>query len=723
MITQSRCGWSFTPSVLALAIAAAALPPAAAHAQDGSAGNDKVEELGAIEVSVDALPNSGTAPIDGYAADTTVTGTKTATAITETPQSISTVTADEIRDQNAANLAEVLRYTAGARGETFGFEPRTTFLRIRGFDVATSGIFRDSLKLSNPDFAGGYSLEPYGAERIDVLKGPSSVLYGQAGPGGLVNYVSKRPTFDSRREVRLEAGSNELRQGQFDISGAVNDSDTLALRLVGLVRDSETQVDFVDDNRKYLAPSLTWQPTDATRFTVLAHLQYDDTQPSQRYPLQGTLEPNPNGSIPDNRFTGEPGYDEYERRETAVGYEFEHRISDRVTLRQNVRNYRNDVDDRTIYTTGLQADQRTITRSRFDSFGRIDGLNLDNQVEFGFDTGAADHTVLVGLDHQDVDVHSTQFFGAASDLDIFDPQYGAPIADAPIFKDQEGELKQTGVYLQDQIRLDRWTVSLGGRFDTARTETVDNLTATTASRDDEEFSGRAGVTYRFDNGLAPYLSYMESFLPTTGTNSNGEPFAPETAHQFEVGIKYQPVVSTLVTLAWFDLTRKDYLTTNPVSFLSEQQGEARSRGVELEARTRVLQGLDLIASYTYTDAEITKTSNPVEEGEPLEYTPEHEASLWSKYSFHGGPLHGLGLGAGVRYIGERYGALFNGPNDTLEVPDVTLVDAAITYDIGQVSLGLHAQNLLDKEYVATAFDSSATYGLRREVSGSVTYRF
>ncbi|CAN0601762.1 unnamed protein product, partial [Ectocarpus sp. 12 AP-2014] len=206
-------------------MATAALVPAAAHAQDGPVRDDKVEELGAIEVSADALANSGTAPIDGYAADTTLTGTKTATAITETPQSISTVNADEIRDQNAANLAEVLRYTAGARGETFGFEPRTTFLRIRGFDVATSGIFRDSLKLSNPDFAGGYSLEPYGAERIDVLKGPSSVLYGQAGPGGLVNYVSKRPTFDSRREIRLEAGSNQLRQGQFDLSGAVNDSD------------------------------------------------------------------------------------------------------------------------------------------------------------------------------------------------------------------------------------------------------------------------------------------------------------------------------------------------------------------------------------------------------------------------------------------------------------------------------------------------------------------
>lgn len=704
------------PSGLALAIAGCLLS-SVLQAQETD-----VEELDAIEVSADAS-NSGTTPIDGYAADTTVTGTKTATAITETPQSITTVTADEIKDQNAANLGEVLRYTAGARGETFGFEPRTTFLRIRGFDVATSGIFRDGLKLSNPNFAAGYSLEPYGAERIDVLKGPSSILYGQAGPGGLVNYVSKRPTFDTRREVRVEAGTNELVQGQFDISGAVNDSDTLALRLVGLVRDSETQVDFVDDDRKYLAPSLTWQPTDATRFTVLAHWQYDDTQPSQRYPLQGTLEPNPNGKIPDNRFTGEPGFDNYERRENALGYEFEHIINDQVTVRQNVRNYRNDVDDQTIYATSLLPDQRTITRARFDSFGRIDGLNLDNQVEIGFNTGAADHTVLVGLDHQDIDVSSRQFFGAASNLDIFDPQYGAAVAEAPIFKDEEGELKQTGVYLQDQIRWDRWTLSLGGRYDNARSETLSNLSGTTASRDDEEFSGRAGVTYRFDNGLSPYISYMESFLPTTGTDANGQPFAPETAHQYEVGVKYQPTSRTLVTVAYFDLTREDYLTTNPTSFLSEQKGEARSRGVELEARGQLAMGLELIASYAYTDAEITEASNPVEEGEPLEYTPEHEASLWSKYGFNGGPLHGLSLGAGVRYTGDSNGALFNGPNSQLEVPSVTLVDASITYDIGEVALGLHAQNLLDKEYVATAFDSSATYGLRREVTGSVTYRF
>ncbi|HCA10334.1 MAG TPA: TonB-dependent siderophore receptor, partial [Marinobacter adhaerens] len=498
------------PSGLAVAIAGVLASPIL-YAQEAN-----ITELDAIEVSADAAEPSGTAPSDGYTAEATVTGTKTTTNVVETPQSISTVTADQIEDQNAANLGEVLRYTAGARGETFGFEPRTTFLRIRGFDVATSGLFRDNLKLANPGFAAGYSLEPYGAERIDVLKGPSSVLYGQAGPGGLVNYVSKRPTFDTRREVRVEAGTNDLVQGQFDISGAVNDSDTLAVRLVGLVRDSETQVDFVNDDRKYLAPSLTWQPTDATRLTVLAHWQYDDTQPSQRYPLQGTLEPNPNGPIPDNRFTGEPGYDAYERRESAIGYEFEHRINDQIVLRQNVRDYRNDIDDQTIYTTGLLADQRTITRSRFESFGRIDGLAMDNQLQLTAQTGSAEHTVLVGLDHQDIDVSSRQFFGAASNLDIYDPVYGAPVPDAPLFKDEDGQLKQTGIYLQDQIRVDRWTVSLGGRYDVARSETLNNLTGATASREDEAFTGRAGASYQFANGFAPYVSYMESFLPTTG---------------------------------------------------------------------------------------------------------------------------------------------------------------------------------------------------------------
>ena len=708
---------TFQPSALALAIAGSLLPFSAA------AQEEPVTELRAIEVSADEAPETGTAPIDGYTPQATVTGTKTATDITETPQSISTVTADEMRDQNAANLGEALRYTAGVRGETFGFEPRTTFLRIRGFDVATSGLFRDNLKLANPGFAAGYSLEPYGAERIDVLKGPSSVLYGQAGPGGLVNYVSKRPTFETRREVRVEAGTNELLQGQFDLSGSVNDSDTLALRLVGLVRDSETQVDYVNDDRKYLAPSLTWQPTDDTRLTVLAHWQYDDTQPSQRYPQEGTLDYNPNGEIPDNRFTGEPGYDEYTRRESAIGYEFEHRLSDQVTVRQNVRDYRNDVDDRTIYTTGLEADKRTITRSRYDSFGRVDGLNLDNQIEVKARTGFAEHTVLAGIDHQDVDVTSRQYFIAASDLDIFDPDYGAPVPDAPLYGSKDSELKQTGVYLQDQVGIKQWTVTLGGRFDRARTTTVNNMTGAITQVSDEAFSGRAGVTYEFDNGLAPYLSYMESFLPNVGTDANGNAFEPETAHQYEAGVKYQPTPRTLLTLAYFDLTRENYLTTNPSTYADEQKGEANSQGVEVEARGRVFQNLELIASYTYTDAEITSASNPVEEGEPLEYTPEHEAALWGKYAFHGGALNGLGLGAGVRYIGKSYGALFNGNNETLEVPSVTLVDASVTYDLGLVSLGLHAQNLLDKKYVATAFDSSATYGTRREVTGSLTYRF
>lgn len=714
---------AFKRAPLASAIITALfITPAMAQEAD----EDRAIELPSIDVTAEAGREAAVAPVDGYVAERSTTGTKTGTPLIETPQSVSVVSSEQLEDQAVSDLGEALRYTPGVRGEIFGFEPRLTFLRIRGFDATETGLFRDNLKLSNPGFAVGYNLEPYGAERIEALRGPASVLYGQASPGGLINYVSKRPTFEPVREVGMEVGNDDHRQAYFDIGGANPHNDTLALRLTGLIKDSDTQVDFVEDDRVYFAPALTWQPSPDTSLTLLTHYQEDETKSSQRLPAEGTLEPNPFGDIAVDRFLGEPDVDRYERDEWALGYEFSHDFNDNLTLRQNLRRYSNEVDDITVFTSALQADKRTISRSLFESFGDVDGLNVDTQLQLNAATGPVGHKVLLGIDYQDVDSSSVQTFGAAPDLDIFDPVYGSPVSDAPVFKDTDSDLEQLGVYLQDQIRFRNWALAVGGRYDTADVKVDDNLAGTEDSRDDDEFSGRVGLVYLSDIGLAPYASYSESFLPLAGTDTEGKAFEPETAYQYEVGLRYQPGASnSYISVAYFDLTREDFITSDPVTFIDFQQGEANSTGVEIEARGSFDFGLDLIATYTYTDAEVKESVVAEEEGEQLALVPEHEASVWADYTLQTTQFRGLGFGLGVRFIGDRVGDTSGAEND-IELDDQTLVDAAIHYTYKDLRLAINAHNVFDEEYAATAFSAGqdfSNYGETRTLTGSVTYNF
>jgi len=516
-------------ALLPLGAALNGMAMAADQPTKAQAAEKKEITLPAVKVKATRDNKSG-----NYKAGSSTVGTKTDTPLIETPQSISVITSDQMEAQNVSTMAEALRYTPGVQSETFGFEPRTTFIKIRGFDATETGLYRDGLKLSNPGFAVGYSLEPYGAERVEVPRGPASVLYGQASPGGLVNYVSKRPTFDPFREIKFEAGTYDRFQGELDVGGALDERKTLAYRVTGLVRDSETQVDFIKDNRIYVAPALTWKPSDDTTLTFLSHYQKDDTKPSQRLPAEGTLRSNANGKIPTNRFTGEPNVDQYSREEFAVGYALEHRVNDAVTLRQNTRYYNNEVDDRSIYTTALLADQRTISRALYESFGKVHGFNLDNQAQFKFSTAMLDHTLLSGLDFQHVGSNSLQTYGAAPNLDIFNPVYGATVASAPVFKNEDVTQNQIGLYLQDQVKFgEHWRATLGGRYDRADSVTKNLLTNKSTTQDDNALTGRAGLVYVADNGLAPYFSYAQSFLPALGTDAAGKALKPETGEQYE----------------------------------------------------------------------------------------------------------------------------------------------------------------------------------------------
>lgn len=696
--------------------------PAAANAQATAAGTpESPVQIPALTVS--GQGETAQSPVPGYVATRQATGTKTDTPLRETPQSISVIPADQIRDQNAQTLNQVVRYTAGVTPETRGaVATRYDLLKVRGFDA---DIYWNGLKLQNLWYAAP-QLDPFLMERVEVLKGPSSVLYGQSPAGGLVNQASKRPSATPEREVGIEFGTNNHRRVTADATGPLDAEGKFLYRLtaVGLAEDG--QIRMTENQRVAIAPSFTWRPDADTSLTLLGFYQRDPKGNSYGgIPPQGTVLHNPLGRIPVDFYDGDPNFEKFDRRLTSVGYDFNKRLSDVWTVRLNGRWLHTKLAYDSVYANGLAPDFRTLYRGVASSREEMDSYTLDNQIEGRFATGPVGHTLLAGFDYQRVDGNYAPGFTVAPSLDVFAPVYGVAIT-PPATSRTDLKSKQYGLYLQDQLRAAGFVLTLAGRRDWA--ETTSSSAFGSSRQNDQALTGRAGLTYLFDNGIAPYVSYAESFTPISGTDVSGKLFEPEKGTQYEIGVKYQPPgLNSLFTVALFDLTRSNLLTSDPAHpGFSVQTGEVRSRGVELEARTSLTRQLDVIGTYTYLDVEYTKDNSGLK-GKTPAAVPRHQASGWAMYRMpEGTALEGLSVGGGVRFTGST----MNDAN-TFKVPSFTLVDASVTYDLGALSerlkgaeLSLNAKNLFDKEYVASCYYGDwCAYGYQRTVTAGLRYRW
>ncbi|MEW9612514.1 TonB-dependent siderophore receptor [Shinella sp. S4-D37] len=670
----------------------------------------------------------------GYSKTLPASGTKTDTPLVETPQSISVVTRDQIEKQGATRLEDALTYTPGVSVGSYGFNPEQDYVFMRGFQVP---FFLDGTRQYRDYIVGAQlGVEPYGLERIETVRGPASVLYGQIAPGGIVNQVVKRPTDEPLREVQLALGDPRRLQTAFDFSRPLGGDDVLRYRLTGLARSADGQMDFQGDDRLFLAPALTWSPDAETSLTVFGQFQRDkDALRPVPLPAFGTLFDSVHGEIPRDRFLGEPGFDSFDRTQYSLGYEFEHHFSDTWSVRQNLRYTHVDQTENTSLMAfdygAFVVDGRTADRTGWNDVNAIGTLGIDNQLIGEFDTGSLAHKLILGLDYSRS--RSDWKFASAtlSSIDVFDPVYGTPVGSLVPTISELKTATQVGLYAQDQVAWNNWRLTFDGRYDWAEGTTTDRLWATSTTQKDHALTGRVGLGYLFDNGLAPYVSYSTSFDPEIGLDGNGDPFRPTTARQYEIGIKYQPVGSqSFFALSVFDLTRQNILTrdlnpppTNPWAQI--QTGEARVRGFEAEAKISMTDRFDLVGAYTYLDSEITK-SNDADLGMPLFLTPKHQASLWANYTIDDGAAAGLGGGVGIRYRGKVWGS-----SREIELPSYTLFDASLTYDFGRknpdlegLNLTVSARNIFDRKYISTcSFWEGCFYGEGRNVTATLKYRW
>jgi iron complex outermembrane receptor protein len=664
-------------------------------------------------------PQDPTAPVKGYVAKTSATGTKTGTPLVETQQSISVITADQIQAQGVTTLGEILEYTPGVSGEPYGADPRFDSPNIRGFDGRQSQ-YLNGLKMMRT--AGAPAVDVYGLERVEVLRGPASVLYGQGNPGGLINLVSKRPTFDPIHEVGLQIGSYDYYGTFFDFSDRVADTD-FAYRLTGVLRNAGAQTDQLENDRYYIAPAFTWKPDEDTKFTLLTSVQHDNPDSPSGLPAALTLNGGSN-RLSRDFYVGDKSIDDSSRTLTNIGYEFEHRFNDVWTFRQNFRYSNFDWEYTSAYFSGLQADGHTLDRGVTYQDENLNSYNLDNQMQAEFSTGGVDHTVLMGVDLRYFNNNTLTEFGSAPTLDTLNPIYGQSIPKSVFYSsDVNSELWQAGLYVQDELKYDNWRATLGLRQDWAGTSgeqtTAFGGPATTSSLDqtDHKLTGRAGLGYLFDNGISPYASYATSFDPVSGADAFGNRLKPTTGEQYEIGVKYQPAdFDGFFTIAAYDLKQKNVLTTVVTSGISTsaQIGEVHVRGIELEGVTSLTDGLNLRAAYTYMDAEVVGGTN---DGFRPENVPDHIASLWLDYTFQENTaLNGFGVGGGVRYVGQRYGDASN----TYDLGGVALLDASIHYQKDNLKASVNFQNLADKEYVANCGSFGCYYGDGRSVMARLT---
>ncbi|WP_192035155.1 TonB-dependent siderophore receptor [Halomonas sp. YLGW01] len=698
------------PLTLAIALASAAtLAPAWAQEE---ASSDETQTLDTLTV--------------------TSAATKTETPFNETPQSVSVITKDEIREQGSESVQEATRYTAGVFTGQYGATAgRYDAIKLRGLGSdSIDNQYLNGLKLMNDK--GTYSIlqiDPYFLESIEVVKGPSSVLYGRAAPGGLVSLTSKQPTFTTHSDLQASVGTQGHLSTGFDLGDQLGDSGRAAYRVVGLVKDADSQWDKVENERYAIAPSLALDVNDATSLTLMAYLQ---KEPEGGYygglPAEGTLYSHNGKTISNSFYDGEEDYEEFDREQAMVGYRLEHRFNNTWSAQQNLRYVHSEVDYGQVYNGGTW-NGNELSRRYFGADEELDALAVDNQLIADFNLGGTRHNVLAGLDyqHRDTDAYWTYGYGF-SDINPFNPTYGSDGTIAP-YQDVDRELDQTGLYLQDQIAIDQWRLTLGGRYDwvDVQSEIEDFSVGSTSEQqlNDEYFSGRGALLYQFENGLSPYISYSESFSPSSNVDENNELIDPTVAEQYELGLKYQPNdTRDQYSIAVFQIDQDN--ASNYIQDINAYRSvdQLRSRGLEMEADKHITDNLAVRASYTYTDVEIIESGDGYEGKTPVA-TPEHMASLWGSYRFQQGTFSGLTTGLGVRYIGETWA----NESNTLEVPDYTLVDASINYDLSNigwngVTTQLNVNNLLDKEYVASCYSESVCYfGAERSVKATVNYAF
>ncbi|AJQ26561.1 TonB-dependent siderophore receptor [Pelosinus fermentans] len=643
---------------------------------------------------------------ESYIAKHSTIGTKTDTPLSETAQSISIITREQMNNRVVTNFAEALGYTPGVTSLVYSGEGQTYGLNIRGFTY--DGAYNNGSSRLGSYYGSNFDM--YSLERVEVLRGPASILYGAGSPGGIINNVSKRPTTEPLREIQLQTGSSDKFSGALDLGGPVTEDGKLLFRLTALKSKEDLYTDSSTMEHSFIAPALTWKPTENTSLTFLTYFHKDDLKGTTEESYQKVYLPGNSfygSGISSKTYFGERDFDRAIRNQSQIGYILEHKINDIWSMTQTASHFHTSMTQRGVTADSLDSANQTVSRSTkvTGRYGNSDSIDTNFQAKWS--SGAVTHTTLLGFDYQEGEYNWRWGGGSAPDLDLSTMNYGQTITMPAYSYITAGKTKQNGYYLQDQLKFGgKWTAVLGGRYDRYDNIFRNVSNGTTTITDQNAFTGRAGIVYDAGNGVMPYISYNESFEGQGGSDRHGKAFKPTTGQQYELGVQYEPKkMNARFTAAIFDLRKQNVLTTDPVDTLFQiQTGEIASKGLELEANMQAFKGVNLTLAYTLLNNKTTKDSDSAKVGRRTEGVPRHSASLWLDTVKSGDTAEGWSFGGGLRYIGSRYNYY-----NTRKFGGSVLTDAMVRYDTNSWRYALNVTNVFDKHYVVTSTDYWAYY--------------
>lgn len=722
---RARVMWSVSIATMLVALCTSGIATAAGAGQS-DATKDSSQQVTKADKKEKGTATLKTIMVTAYVPRETNAAAKMPVPLIETPQSVTVVPRAQMDLLDWQSLDQVVRYTAGVVGGVFGSDPRYDWLNQRGFNptVYINGL---QAPIGSVQSTG---IDLFGFQTVEILKGPSSALYGSAPPGGIVDMTSRRPEGIFNGAVQLQYGSFSNKQATIDVTGPLDQQGNFLGRITALGYDRGNQRNGVDTNRYYIAPAFTWLASPNTTLTFLSYFQRDNVYGDGNgfLPIYGVLLPNSLGEVPTGTNLGDTRYNRFDRHQYGVGYEFNHVFNDTWQFKQNVMYFSDITDILQVYGAGLATDAdgtptdyRTVNRFNFPFDENIHALEMDSRLSGKFSSGDVTQNVLVGLDFRHYTDDAEFGFAAAPPIDLFNPVYGMAITTPPLsYPYLQQVQKQTGLYAEDVIKVAPWVLTVGGREDYLDTSNFG--TGTT----NHKFTYHVGLNYLMKDGLAPYVSYATSFQPTSGADFQGAAFRPTSGNQVEAGLKFQPSsvppgTHVFATLAAYDLKQDNVLTPDPNHlFFQVQTGQVEVKGLELEGVMRVGDHWSFNAAITTMNPVVTKSNGP-DLGKQVPVTPRRMASALVDYTQQTGRLAGLGASLGFRYIGPSYGDSAN----MYRSPGATIWDATVHYGLGAHWLmDLSLSNMFDKTYVAQCSSVSACYyGVRRVVNFTITRLF
>jgi iron complex outermembrane recepter protein len=630
---------------------------------------------------------------DSYRATEASSATRTNTSIRDIPQSIQVISSEILKDQGTIRVRDALQNVSGSTSAGY-YQGFSEYISLRGFNA---NQFRDGIR-SYQDYGG--LIETADIERIEVVKGPASVLFGDAPPGGLANLVSKQPLPQPFYSLEGTVGSFSTYRGAIDLSGPLAYSKKVLYRLNASYENAGSFRDFVNSERLFIAPKFQFALGPETTL-ALNGSWLQETRTTD----DGTVAiGNRPANLPRERFLGEP-FDNVEIDVTNFSYSLNHKFSDQWSIRNSFRAQFVSLDRYYPLRDSLDEETGELSRLSYFSERRDNAYSVQTDVIGKFSTGSIKHQLLFGFDYTKNTENGTfGDFEPYPSLNIFNPVYARlqyPKQEILNFF-RDGSLDKYGFFIQDQIEITpQLKLLAGGRFDIfEQNRSTRSLGEEKQefSQSDSNFSPRFGIVYQPSQNISLYASYATSFEPSFGAsrNGNGAPFKPETGRQFEVGVKADITRNLSATLALYDLRKQNVTVDDPNSSDpndSIQTGEQTSRGIEFDIAGEISPGWKVIASYAYIDAFVSKDTTGLQ-GRRRENIPEHSASLWTTYELRKGTLQGLGFGLGLFFVGDRFGDLDN----SYVLPSYLRTDASIFYKRNNWRAALNIRNLFDKTY-------------------------